>query len=176
MTSPLRIVRSLLGLVVLLAITGCQQSVGREALPGTPANTGTPTVAPPLRPITNVRQTMEWILDPAADVIWDSAGTIITVEGPTELAPTSADAWHHVRDSAAIIAETGNLLMMPGRALGPAWIQYSQQLTAAGELAIAAAEAQDSEALFDAGGELYRACLACHERYMQPSEDARQTR
>jgi len=119
-----------------------------------------------MRPVTNVLQTMEWILDPATDVIWGSAGTIITAEGPTELAPTTDEGWAHVRNSAATVAETGNLLMMPGRSAGPDWNAHAERLIAAGELAMAAAEAQDSDALFYAGGELYQACLACHHQFM----------
>ncbi len=116
---------------------------------------------------------MEWILDPAADVIWDSAGTIITAEGERDLAPTTDEGWDQVRSSAALVGETGNLLMMPGRASGPAWVAYAQGLTAAAEVAMAAAEARDADALFDAGGQLYQVCRACHEQYMVPLEEAR---
>ena len=130
-----------------------------------------PVSSPPYQPITNVRQTMDWILDPATDVIWESAGTIITAEGRTELAPTTDEGWERVRNHAAIVAETGNLLMMPGRAVGPDWIEYAQGLNAAGRLAMEAAEAHDADALFDAGGHLYRVCLACHRQYMLPLEE-----
>ena len=116
---------------------------------------------------------MEWILDPAADVIWDSAGFVITAEGETDLAPTTDEGWEHVRNNAAIVAETGNLLMMPGRTAGPAWVAYAQALTAAGKVAMAAADAHDADALFDAGGQLYQACRACHAQYMVPLEKAR---
>ena len=132
-----------------------------------------PVFAPAYRPIADVRQTMEWILDPAADVIWDSAGFIITADGETDLAPTTDTGWQHVRNSATVLAETGNLLMMPGRVGGPDWVIYAQALTAAAEVAMAAAEAHDADALFDAGGQLYQACRACHEQYMVPLEEAR---
>ena len=48
---------------------------------------------------------MLWILDPAADVIWDSAGAIITAEGETDLSPTTDEGWEHVRNSAAVLTE-----------------------------------------------------------------------
>ena len=102
------------------------------------------TVSPvPYEPIADARETMAWIVLPAAEVIWDSAGTIITAEGRTELAPTTAEGWEEVRRNAAILAEAGNLLMMPGRAQGPEWIAYSQSLHATGRLAMAAAAARD---------------------------------
>ena len=119
---------------------------------------------------------MEWILDPAADVIWDSAGFIITADGETDLRPTTDEGWERVRNSAAVVAETGNLLMMPGRSSGPDWVAYAQGLTEAGVVAMAAAEARDAEALFDAGGQVYQACRACHEQYMVPLQEARNTK
>ena len=127
---------------------------------------------PPYEPVADVRQIMEWILDPAADGIWDSAGTIITAEGRTELAPTTDAGWDDVRRHATILAEAANLLMLPGRAAGPDWIAYAQALRTTGRQALAAAEARDADALFDAGGQLYQACVACHTQYWVPAGDA----
>jgi len=56
--------------------------------------------------------------------------------------------------------------MMPGRAAGDDWIEYSRGLIDAGELAMKAALAQDADALFDAGGRIYQVCLACHNQYL----------
>jgi cytochrome c556 len=63
--------------------------------------------------------------------------------------------------------------MMPGRASGPDWVAYSQELTVAAQAAMAAADARDADALFDAGGQLYQACRACHDQYMVPLLEAR---
>jgi len=117
------------------------------------------------QPVTDVHHTMELILDPAADVIWSSAGTIITADGRQELAPTTDEGWHVVEQNAAVIAESGNLLMMPSRSGGPDWDEYSRGLIDAGKLAMDAAVAQDADALFDAGGRIYQVCLACHNQY-----------
>ncbi len=149
--------RTPIALLLSALLSGCGTS---------PAGPRAGDVAPAYAPITDVRQTMEWILTPAADVVWDSAGTIITAEGRTELAPTTDEGWDNVRNHAAIVAETGNLLMMPGRAAGAEWIAYAQGLHATGKQAIEAAEARDAEALFEAGGQIYQACLACHQQYL----------
>jgi uncharacterized protein YceK len=156
----------LVAVFALVSSSGC--GAVSSSTPPDPQNS-----APAYRPVVDVKQTMEWILDPAADVIWDSAGWIITAEGETDLAPTTEEGWKQVRNGAAVVAETGNLLMMPGRAAGPDWIAYAQGLTAAGEVAMAAAEARDAEALFDAGGQLYQVCRACHDRYLLPLEEGR---
>lgn len=110
-------------------------------------------------------QLMEWVLEPAADVIWDSAGTIITAEGRQELAPTTEEGWEEVIRASAMLVEAGNLLMLPGRAVGDDWIEYSRALIGTGRLAMDAARAQDSDALFDAGGRVYQVCRACHNQY-----------
>lgn len=154
-------VRSLTAPLLAALLSGC--SYPTSGTPGTP---------PPYEPIADVRQTMEWILEPAADVIWDSAGTIITAEGRTELAPTTDEGWDNVRKHAAIVAETGNLLMLPGRAAGADWIASARFLQTTGKRAMAAAEARDADALFEAGGQLYQACVACHAQYWVPAGNA----
>lgn len=128
------------------------------------------SAGPPYQSITTIQDTMAWILDPAADVIWSSAGTIITAQGHQELAPTTDEGWAKVLHAAATLAEAGNLLMMPGRAAGDDWVEYAQGLTAAGQLAIKAAQDQDDEALFEAGGRLYQVCRACHSQYWIEAE------
>ena len=128
--------------------------------------------AQPYRVTTDIQQTMMWILEPAADVIWDSAGTIITAKGHQELAPTTDEGWHKVVHAAATLTEAGNLLMLPGRAVGDDWIEYSQGLVDAGKLALQAAREQDSDALFDAGGRVYEVCRACHNQYWIKGDDS----
>ena len=108
---------------------------------------------------------MDWVLDPAAEIIWDSAGTIITAEGERELAPTTDEGWEHVASGAATLAEASNLLMLPGRSMGEDWDAYAKVLMTTSITALDAAKAQDSDALFQAGGEIYQACLACHQQY-----------
>ena len=57
--------------------------------------------------------------------------------------------------------------MMPGLAMDAAdWNEYAQGLTRAALQAKQAAQAQDADALFDAGGAIYNVCRACHNQYM----------
>jgi hypothetical protein len=130
-----------------------------------------PPVNTPYQFVNDVHHTMELIVDPAADVIWGSAGTIITEEGRRELAPTTDEGWHKVEAAAAVLTESGNLLMMPGRSAGEDWMEYSAGLIEAGKLAMKAAQDQDSDALFDAGGRIYQVCLACHNQYWVEVDD-----
>ena len=120
----------------------------------------------PYQPTATIHDFMYWALEPAADVIWGSAGVIITEEGETDLRPTTQEGWDHVRNSATMVAEAGNLLMMPGyRADEEDWVEYSAALTRTGLQAREAAMAKDADALFDAGGAIYNVCRACHNKY-----------
>jgi hypothetical protein len=126
-----------------------------------------PQPSPTYEVVTDIHHTMELIVDPAARLIWSSAGSIITDTGEQDLAPTTPEGWFKVEMAAATLTESGNLLMMPGRTAGPDWNQYSRSLIHTGKLAMAAAEQRDADALFNAGGQVYQACLACHEQYWQ---------
>ena len=129
----------------------------------------------PYRPVATVKQIMEGIIDPAADVVWGSVGTIITVAGVEEIAPKNDAQWERVEHSALTIAETANLLLIGPRAKDQSdWVEMAQALTHAALAAMKAAEARDPEALFSAGGTLYETCRQCHERYPPPPETANQ--
>ncbi len=68
-----------------------------------------------------------------------------------------------MRNAAFVIAESGNLLMMDGRAIEePAWMPMAQAMIDVGQRAIDAASAMDEQAVFDAGAEVYYACANCH--------------
>lgn len=109
---------------------------------------------------------MMHVLDPAADVIWSSAGEIVTAEGTQDLAPTTDEGWLHVQNQAAVLIESSNLLQLPGRAEdNQDWAEYSRGLATMAGKAFAAAEAKDADALFAAGADLYQVCLACHQKY-----------
>ncbi len=116
----------------------------------------------------DVKHIMQWVLDPAAFGVWKSAGTIITAAGERELAPTTDEGWLAVEHSAAVVAASGNLLLMPGRAVDEqGWKNIAQGLVDAGLVAQVAAKNHDSDALFDAGGQIYRVCKACHSIYVR---------
>ena len=86
-----------------------------------------------------------------------------------EIEPKTDEEWTAVRNSAYVVAEAGNLLMMTGRAKDEAdWMRLSQALVDVGQRAIKAAESKNKAAVFDAGAEVYDACVACHAKYALP--------
>lgn len=151
-------------------------SIGVCALNGCDRGAGD---APPVpaQPVGDMHDTMTWLLDPAADVIWDSAGFVLTADGETALAPTTEDGWARVRHSAVVVAEGGNLLLLPHLQPDPAdglgteaWVEFAQGMTRIAVEAIAAVDAKDADALFETGGHLYNVCLACHQVYARGDE------
>lgn len=135
-----------------------------------------PSTETPYKPTTEMMDLMNWVLDPSADVIWGNSGWEITELGERELFPQSDAEWDKMVHASAMIAESGNLLMMPGRENGAAgrgedWIAYSQAIVDTGNQLLEASQAQDKQAIFDLGGQLYRICVACHQRYAYPSEE-----
>lgn len=127
--------------------------------------------AVPFEPVLDLHDLMNSVLDPATDVIWGAAGAVITAEGEQNLAPVDEAGWQAVFNAAAVVTETGNLLMLPGRAEDNGdWMEYSSALIATGKEAMVAAEAKDAQAVFDVGGKLYLVCVACHQSYSMDEE------
>ena len=131
------------------------------------------TTPPPFVPVGDVQQLMEMVIDPAADIVWESVGTIVTLDGTEEIFPRSDEEWSTVRNSAMVLAESGNLLMFGDRAKGEGpWMIMSQALVEAGMVALEAAEAKNPEAVFAVGEQIYNACETCHVLYWYTEEDA----
>jgi hypothetical protein len=121
---------------------------------------------PPYRPVADVKTLMASVMEPAAEVYWDAVGVIVDGQGEHQIEPKSAEEWDAVRNAAYVVAESGNLLMMPSRAKdGGEWMAASQRMIEAAQKAIRAAEARDKDAVFDVGAELYDACTHCHAQY-----------
>lgn len=129
---------------------------------------------PPYRPIADVKQLMNAIIDPAADEIWDATGWIITAAGEEERRPKNDEEWVAVMNHAITVTESANLLMMVPRAKdGDEWMKRSQELVEAGQKAWRAAQSKDLQGLFDTGGEVYQACVHCHEKYIDEIKNAK---
>jgi hypothetical protein len=124
------------------------------------------TDQPPFDPVADVKQLMVSVLEPAAEAYWDAVGSVVDERGTVEFAPGSPEEWDAVRNSAYVIAESGNLLMMGARARDRGdWITLSLAMVEAGRRALAAAQARDTSGVFEAGGVLYDTCTACHAKY-----------
>jgi hypothetical protein len=127
-----------------------------------------PAQTPPtLKTALGLKELMEHVVDPSADAFWLASGTIITAKGETSRAPTTDAGWEAAVNAAATLVESGNLLMMPGRARDQKeWVLFAQQLADAGAAGMKAAQAKDERAVFETGGQIYIACRSCHMKYL----------
>jgi hypothetical protein len=112
-----------------------------------------------VKPVASVKELMDVFTVPLSDAIFDAS-----VEPPE-----TETEWSKVKTSALALAESGNLLMIGGRARDPRnWMSISRAQVDAAEAAMRAAEVRDLDALSRAGDALSETCYACHERYLAP--------
>ena len=121
---------------------------------------------PAFKPVASVKQLMQAMIQPSAEVLFEAVGTVVSSSGVEEIAPKNDEEWATVRNNALTLAESGNLLMIGDRAKDKGdWMKMSQALVDAGVVALKAAEAKNPEALFEAGGQVYSTCQQCHSQY-----------
>ena len=96
------------------------------------------------------------IIYPASDAIF----YITTREPKTQV------EWEELQAKALAVAESANLLMMPGRARDQdRWMDDAKLMLEAGRAAFRAAKAKDVAALDALNDQLYTSCTSCHSHY-----------
>ena len=173
--------------------------LGSSALFIVAACSGAKPAESPLRPIATIKDIMDSMVDPSADVLWESVATIVSAAGTEERQPRTDEEWKTVHRRAVELVEATNLLIMeprqvakageksenPGIELGPGEIQklidqdrqsfvdFAHKLHDAAMPALKATEARNAQALLDAGEAIDTACENCHLKYWYPlSEQA----
>lgn len=145
---------------MLAALTGC---VAKETPPAEPQFE--------MKAVAQTQELMESLIAHMAQDIWDSVKIEIDDKGVHEYKPQSKEEWDEVRYAAKGLAETGNLLMMEGRAEDNGdWANYSKRLIERSLDAAKAADDQDADALMNAGGNIYEVCTECHNQYLEKVE------
>ena len=151
---------------------------GRAAAP--PARGG---AAPPARVQGTLLQVMRGILYPASNVIFaaqsdDPAAIKPAADPATSPNPltSSYGGWSAVENAGIALAESANLLTIPGRMCSnkrPApvqnadWQMWVQELRDAGMATVKAAQAKNQDAILEAAGVVSEACSHCHDKYRE---------
>jgi hypothetical protein len=157
----------------------------------------------PLQPEATIKDIMDSMVDPGADVLWESVATTIDAAGIQEQQPRTDDDWKNVHSNAVMLIEATNLLKMDGRHVAkpreksenpgielepgqmeklinddrPAFIKFAQGLHDAALPALKATEERNATALLDAGEGIDKACENCHLKYWYPlSEQAQKAK
>lgn len=124
--------------------------------------------APLTNPVADVKQIMNGIVAPAAEVVFGAVGTIVSHSGVEEKVPRTDQEWTTVGNSAAALVESGNLLMMGSRAIDKGdWVKLSQALMESSVVAMKAIQAKDAQALLNSGEAIYASCNECHMKYQR---------
>jgi len=135
----------------------------RTARAATPAAA---TAAVETAPVATIKQIMIGITNPAAYVIYEAVGTKSTATGIEEIEPKTDEDWQKVGSAGAAVVESGNLMLMGGRAIDKGdWVKMTDVMIEQGKKAMAAATAKNKDKIVEAGGDLNTTCDNCHARY-----------
>jgi len=108
------------------------------------------------QPVGTMSDLMVKIIYPASDAIF-----YITTR-----TPTSEAEWTELQGKALAVAESANLLMMPGHARDQErWMADAKLMRDAGTAAFKAAKAKDVKSLEALNDQLYQSCTTCHMHY-----------
>jgi hypothetical protein len=122
---------------------------------------------PPFKGLVDVKGLMNGVIDPSADVVWESVAITIDKDGEVDKQPRTEEEWTTVRNHALTLAEAGNLLMIYPRVKdNDQWMKMSRALIDISNEAFLAAQAKDPNKLLYLGGSIDDACEACHKKYM----------
>src|SRR5579864_242086 len=110
-----------------------------------------------LKPVGTVDDLMVGIIWPLSDEVF-----YIT----TRDTPKNEEQWRLFQGRMLMLAESANLLMMPGRAWdNDGWMRDSQRLYDAGTASYKAAKARDLDKIASLSDQMYAACVGCHNDY-----------
>ncbi len=136
--------------LLLVSLMGCTQPTKAAA-------------APPIQSVATLEEVMHNMIIPNAETVWSAVKWVNTAKGVVETAPADDDEWFDIESAATVLAESGNLLMMDGRAKDQTkWMERSKALREAADLVRQAAKKHDKDKLFTEGGTLFDACQGCH--------------
>ena len=130
----------------------------------------------------NLAQLMRGIIFPASNVAFAAQEDPAAVKpaddpavSPNPLSSTYG-GWLAVENAGWALAESANLLTIPGRRCmngkpvpiqNPDWAKFVQELRDGGMLVVKAAQAKNQDQIIDAAGEMTLACSNCHDKYRE---------
>ena len=154
-----------------------------------------PPADSPYRPVATIREVMNSVIDPSVDEVWNAVASVVDQKGLTDRSPIKDEEWAEVRRHALIVSEAANLLLMHDRPVAPpgapslapgveltpeeiralidknpeGWTFYVQQFQDSLKPALAAIDAKNTQALFDAGEKIDETCENCHAVFWYPN-------
>jgi cytochrome c553 len=172
----------LAGFVILcIDIVSAQAPAARGRGAAAPPARGTATPARQLH--ANLLQLMRGILFPNSNVIFSAQTTNPASVKPDADATSSVNplagmygGWQAIENSGLAIAETANLLTIPGRVCANGkpvpvqnadWQQFVKGLRDAGMAAYKAGQSKNMDAVVEVADTMTTACMNCHDVYRE---------
>lgn len=156
------------GITIAIFLSACGQKPDSPAATTTGSDAMGAATLSDLKTDLPLNQFMAHVIDYNAFGVWHNQGWFIDANGEQELFPTDDAGWFAAESAAITLAEASNLLLLPGRPPDDdrRWVDYTHALREAALKVQQTAEAKDKQAFFDAGGDLYQACVQCHNHYL----------
>lgn len=96
-------------------------------------------------------------------IIYPTSDALFYIESRT---PTTDAEWNALEGQALMLAESANLLMMPGRARDrQQWMTDSKLMLDAGAAAVKAIKAKSVDGVTAVNDQLLESCTSCHRHY-----------
>lgn len=96
-------------------------------------------------------------------IVYPTSDALFYIESRT---PASDAEWNVLEGQALMLAETANLLMMPGRARDQKqWMADARLMLDAGAAAVKAVKSKNVEAVSALSDQLLESCTSCHKHY-----------
>jgi hypothetical protein len=125
-----------------------------------------PADATPYYTALPLKQFMSEVMSRAASEVWKRQGYISDAKGLRSLFPKNAEEWKEAENASLLLAETTNILLIPGRRVNEQpWIDGVAAVRDNALRLAASARKKDENAFMEAGAELNDACYSCHKRY-----------
>ena len=110
----------------------------------------------PFQPVATISQIMVAITLPYSDAL------LYIERNP----PQNERDWETLQLQALMLAESGNLLMMKGRAKNQGqWMKDARMLVDAGAAAVKATRAKDIQAVLALNEQIVDSCITCHKQF-----------
>jgi hypothetical protein len=166
-------------------VVGSAQTPARGAAPAkpaaqAPAKPATPAAGAATKVTAkvqgNLAQVMRGILFPNSNIIFDAQNNDPTKKKEDAQFGNPYGGWQNVENAAIALAESSNLLIIPGRMCSngkpaptnrPDWPMLVQGLRDASMASYKAAQSKNMDNIVDAAGTLTEACSACHDKYRE---------
>lgn len=113
-----------------------------------------------------LKRFMSGVMSHAANEVWKRQGYISDDKGLRSLFPKTAAEWNEAENASLVLAETTNILLIPGRRVNEQpWSDAVAGVRLTALKLAASARKKDENAFMEAGSALNDACYACHKRY-----------